>query len=54
LKAQRKKHEIDDAEKLKDYEEMRRIQREKDEEELRQLKEKQVHNNLYKIMHDLI
>uniref|UniRef100_A0A915HFG5 Troponin T n=1 Tax=Romanomermis culicivorax TaxID=13658 RepID=A0A915HFG5_ROMCU len=41
LKAQKKKHEADDAEKLREYEEQRRIQREREEEELRMLKEKQ-------------
>ena len=36
--------EEDQAQKLREYEEQRAIDREKEEEELRQLKEKQVNN----------
>jgi len=44
--AQRKKHEAEEALKLKDYEEKREIERAREEEELRQLKEKQERRRL--------
>lgn len=42
LKAQRKKHDEEEALKMLNYEEKRRIEKEREDEELRQLKEKQV------------
>jgi len=41
MQEKKAKQEEDDAERLKNYEEQRRIEREKEEEEIRQLKEKQ-------------
>lgn len=41
MQAQRKKHDEEEALKMLDYEEKRKIEREKEEEDLRQLKEKQ-------------
>lgn len=42
IEAKQRKHEEEDAEKLRELEEQRRVEREKADEELRRLKEKQV------------
>jgi troponin T len=54
LMAQRKKHEEEEALKLKDYEEQRRIEKVKEEDELRQLKEKQERRRLEREEEDRI